>query len=190
MVGTASVLRGFKIRLDPSIRTSMRYDSLKQCSSKCFEHKRGFFGKDVLPIAWIHAWCVFLSFDFEAINLADSWKRWRQEVELYMDLAMCAREESKLFLYLLGSQEREICSTMRFEAPGHERNLKQVMDAFDRHCIPKKNEAVERYKFFSRFQNSGESLETFITDLASTCNFGDLKDSLVRDRFICGIKDK
>ena len=128
--------------------------------------------------------------DFEAINLADSWKRWRQEVELYMDLAMCAREESKLFLYLLGSQGREIYSTMTFEAPGHERNLKQVMDAFDRHCNPKKNETIERYKFFSRFQNSGESQEKFITDLATTCNFGDLNDSLVRDRIICGIEDK
>ena len=65
--------------------------------------------------------------DFEATNLADSWKRWRQEVELYMDLAMCGREESmkvKLFLYLLGSQGREIYSTMTFKAPGHERNLK------------------------------------------------------------------
>ena len=62
MVGSASVLRGFNIRLDPSSRTSMRYDCLKQCSSKCFEHKRGFFGKDVLPIAWIHAWRNSLSF--------------------------------------------------------------------------------------------------------------------------------
>ena len=78
--------------------------------------------------------------DFEATNLANSWKRWRQEVELYMDLATCGREESmkvKLFLYLLGSQGREIYSTMTFEAPGHERNLK-VMDAFDKHCNPKK----------------------------------------------------
>ena len=61
------------------------------------------------------------------------------------------------------------------------------MDAFDKHCNPKKNETVERYKFFSRFQNPGESLEKFITDLkllATTCNFGDLKDSLVRDRII------
>ena len=67
------------------------------------------------------------------------------------------------------------------------------MDAFDKHCNPKKNETVERYKFFSRFQNPGESLEKFITDLkllATTCNFGDLKDSLVRDRIICGIQDK
>ena len=36
------------------------------------------------------------------------------------------------------------------------KGLKQVMDAFDRHCNPKKNETVERYKFFSRFQNPGE----------------------------------
>ena len=61
--------------------------------------------------------------------------------------------------------------------------LKQVMDVFDKHCNPKKNETEhERYKFFSRFQNPGESLEKFITDpklLATTCNFGDLKDSLV-----------
>ena len=27
--------------------------------------------------------------NFETINFADSWKTWRQEVELYMDLAMC-----------------------------------------------------------------------------------------------------
>ena len=36
-------------------------------------------------------------------------------------------------------------------------------------------------------------LEKFITDLkllATTCNFGDLKDSLVRDQIICGIQDK
>ena len=99
----------------------------------------------------------------------------------------------KLFLYLLGSQGQEIYSTMTFEAPGHERNLQQVMDAFDKHCKPKKNETVESYKFFSRFQNPGKSLEKFITDLkllATTCNFGDLKDSLVRDRIICGIQDK
>jgi len=33
--------------------------------------------------------------DFEAIDLADSWKRWKQEVELYMDLAMRGREDSR-----------------------------------------------------------------------------------------------
>ena len=26
--------------------------------------------------------------DFDATNLADNWKRWKQELELYMDLAI------------------------------------------------------------------------------------------------------
>jgi len=68
---------------------------------------------------------------------------------------------------------------MTFKVPIHELNLKQVMDAFNKHCNPKKNKTVERYKFFSCFQNPGKSLEKFITDLkllVTTCNFGDLTD--------------
>ena len=102
-------------------------------------------------------------------------------------------DESKVILYLIGSQGREIYDTMAFEVPASERSLTQVLAAFDTHCKPKKNETVERFKFFSRSQDPGESQETFITDLkllATTCNFGDLKDSLVRDRIICGIQDR
>ena len=61
--------------------------------------------------------------DFEAINLADSWKRWRQEVELYMDLAMCGREESmkvKLFLYLLGVRDEKF--TVRWHSKHQDTN--------------------------------------------------------------------
>ena len=134
--------------------------------------------------------------DFDATNLADSWKRWKQELELYMDLAMNGRDEVtkvKLFLYLIGSQGREIYDTLAFEIPASERTLTQVLEAFDGHCNPRKNETVERFKFFSRTQDPGESQEKFVIDLkllATTCNIGDLKDSLVRDRIICGIQGR
>ena len=93
----------------------------------------------------------------------------------------------KLFLYLIGSQGREIYDTMAFEIPASERTLTQVLEAFDGHCNPRKNETVERFKFFSRNQEPGESQGKFVTDfkmLATTSNFGDLKDLLVRDRII------
>ena len=89
---------------------------------------------------------------FDATNLADSWKRWKQDLELYMDLATCGKDDAtkvKLFLYLIGSQGREIYDTMAFEVPASERSLTQVLAAFDMHCNPKKNESVERFKFFS-----------------------------------------
>ena len=56
----------------------------------------------------------------------------------------------------------------------------------------KKKETVEHYKFSTRVQEEGEPLEKFIVDLmilASTCNFSTLRESLVRDRIICGIRD-
>ena len=93
----------------------------------------------------------------------------------------------KLFLYLIGSQGREIYDTLAFEIPASERTLTQVLQAFDGHCNPRKNETFERFKFFSRNQDPGESQGKFVTDLkmlATTSNFGDLKDLLVRDRII------
>ena len=94
-----------------------------------------------------------------------------------MDLAMDGREEKtkvKLFLYTIGNQGREIYDTLPFSRGPTERSLKDVIDAFETHCNPKKNETVERYKFFTRVQEEGEPLEKFIVDLkilASTCNF-------------------
>ena len=134
--------------------------------------------------------------DLDSTRLASKWRRWKEEIELYMDLAMNGKGEqtkTKLFLYLIGSKGREIYETMKFEAPPQDRTLQQVIAAFDSYCNPKKNETVERYKFFMRVQDTSEPLEQFVTDLkllAASCNFGSLKESLVRDRIICGIRDK
>ena len=71
----------------------------------------------------------------------------------------------KLFLYVIGSQGREIYDTLPFARPPSERSLKDVIDAFEANCKIKRNETVERCKFFSRVQEEGEPLEKFIVDL-------------------------
>ena len=98
----------------------------------------------------------------------------------------------KLFLYLIGSDGRELNETLSFTSATKNRTLEEVVKAFNDHCDPKKNETVERYKFFTRVQEPSESIEKFITELkilANTCNFETLCDSLVRDCIICGIRD-
>ena len=134
--------------------------------------------------------------DFDSASLWSSWKRWKEEVELYMDLAMARKDvktKIKLFLYLIGSRGREMYETLSFTHEPDDRNLSHFLEGFEAHCNPKQNETMERYKLFQCFQEPGESFERFVTDLkvlASTCNFGTLKDSLVCDRIICGIQDK
>ncbi|PFX11642.1 hypothetical protein AWC38_SpisGene24544 [Stylophora pistillata] len=96
--------------------------------------------------------------DFDATNLADSWKRWKQELELYMDLAMSGRDEAtkvKLFLYLVGSRRREVYDTMAFEIPASERTLTQVLEAFDGHCNPRKKLICGKVKVFLPYSGPG-----------------------------------
>jgi len=67
-----------------------------------------------------------------------------------------------------------------------------VIEKFDRHCNPSVNETVERYRFFTKNQGSGETNDSYVTELkllAKTCHFGTLRDLLFRDRIVCGINN-
>lgn len=94
----------------------------------------------------------------------------------------------KLFYYLVGETRRELCETLVGSSIEY-RTIKLLLEAFDQHCNPKLNETVERYHFFMRNQGTDEGFDKYVTKLkmlASTCNFGDIKDSLIRDRIVCG----
>lgn len=46
--------------------------------------------------------------------------------------------------------------------------------------------------FFTRSQGPAETIDMYVTDLkskAKDCEFGDLHDSLIRDRIVCGIRE-
>ena len=48
----------------------------------------------------------------------------------------------------------------------------------------------ERHVFNTRHQQAGETIDQYLTDLkkkAKSCEFGDLNDSLIKDRVVCGI---
>ena len=66
------------------------------------------------------------------------------------------------------------------------------MDKFEAYCSPKKNTTYERYLFNTCIQD-GRTFDAFLVDLrntAKTCKFGDITDSLIKDRIVCGLDDK
>ncbi|CAC5394822.1 unnamed protein product [Mytilus coruscus] len=134
-------------------------------------------------------------FNLDAHDLVDAWKKWKEELNLYIDLVMDSEDEQakvKLFLYLVGTRGREIYLTMAFDQEPQNRTLGMVLQAFDGYCNPKRNETVERYRFNMRNQNREETFDKYVTELkilATTCNYGALQDSLIRDKIICGIQD-
>ena len=131
--------------------------------------------------------------DFESADLSHVWRKWKDETSLYLDLATKKDDNEtkvKLFLYLIGSKGREIYETMKFETPDKDRTIEELLKLFDEYCDPKRNETVERHKFFMRNQEAGESFDKYLTELKileKTCEFGTLSDSLIRDRIVCGI---
>ena len=124
-------------------------------------------------------------------NLAKSWKTWREEFLLYSDLTVDDDEKKtvKLFSYLVGESGRELLDTLMGETAKSDWKMKDIIDKMDAHCNPSANETVERYRFFSRNQGSSEAIDCYVTDLkvlSKTCNFGTSRDSLIRDRIVCG----
>ena len=72
------------------------------------------------------------------------------------------------------------------------KNLEWVKEKFKVYFIPKRNLTYERYVFFKRDQFESENIECYYAELrklARTCEFKDLKDSLIKDRIIIGMID-
>lgn len=68
----------------------------------------------------------------------------------------------------------------------------KINEKFQTYCNPRKNVTYERHVFNKRSQHTGESVDKYVTELktlAKSCEFGDLNDSLIKDRIVCSIQD-
>lgn len=67
-----------------------------------------------------------------------------------------------------------------------------VKEKFGSHFIPHVNIIFERAKFNQRVHEPNESAEAFITDLhklADSCDYETLRQDLIRDRIVVGLRD-
>lgn len=130
-------------------------------------------------------------------NVDANWKAFKQQFLLYLSAVGVDRraDERKIAMLLTvaGTDAIEVFNTFVFAQPEDRDKFEEVLKMFDGHCLSKKNETYERYVFRSRVQHQGETFDNFLTDLklkAQTCNFGDLRDSMVRDQIVFGTTDK
>ena len=126
-------------------------------------------------------------------NVAAEWAVFKQKLEIFMLASgnQDAPESKKVSLLLtcLGDKGLDIYNSFNL---GADEAFKwdTVMNRFETYCNPRKNVSFERHKFFAIVQESGETFDGFLTRIklqAQRCEFGSLKDSLLRDRLIAGI---
>ena len=138
-------------------------------------------------------------------NVRENWKRFKQSFQIFSiasGLASKSKDvQSMTLLHVIGQEAVEVYNTINWtEDECTECNKDEgshsvdcIIKKFEGYCMPKQNVTIERHVFFNRSQNEGENFDSFLTDLklkARTCEFENLKDSLIKDRIVGGIKSE
>lgn len=95
-----------------------------------------------------------------------------------------------LLLHHMGPQCLEIFNSFNDEIDAIK--FEDLMKKFELHFIPRVNLAIERHVFFTRRQNASESIAQYATvleNLSKSCEFEALREGVVKDIFICGLRE-
>ena len=91
---------------------------------------------------------------------------------------------------MFGPDALEVYNTFSWEEDGDNQKVAKILEKFEAYSVPQRNITWERHVFNTCSQHDGETINQYVTDLktkAQTCEFKDLKDSLIRDQIVCGI---
>ena len=129
-------------------------------------------------------------------NLAKTWKSWKQLWDAYETVTGLNEKDSKLrvatFVTCIGPDALDIHNGLPFQNDEEKGDMNKILELWNSYCIGETNIIYERYKFNNRNQDLNESIDTYasaLRALASTCDFGELKDQLIRDRIVCGMQN-
>ena len=128
----------------------------------------------------------------------EDWTRWIRRFEIFRKATgldqKSGENQVNTLIYSMGEAADDIMVSSGLTADDA-KQYELVKNRLESHFIVKRVIIFERAKFNLRSQEEGESAETFITDLHCLeehrqCEFGVLKDELIRDRIVVGLKDK
>lgn len=128
-------------------------------------------------------------------NMEEDWPLFKQRFQLYLKATGAVHRPSDqlvaLFLTVAGPKALELYNSFQLDAK-EEDDFEAVLARFEHHFTPHRNETYKRFLFRTRLQELRESLDGFVADLqlkSRLCNFGDQRESLVRDQLVLGCRD-
>ena len=128
---------------------------------------------------------------------AENWKLWKQRWFNYCVLAGLndQSEDYKcaMLLHCIGIEAMRIFNGMKFGEGEDRNNMADILVKYDQHFLGQKQEFFERFQFNRCNQESGESIDEYVSvlrNLAKTCGFCDcMRELLLMDRLLLGISD-
>ena len=96
-----------------------------------------------------------------------------------------------VFVTLAGKEAIAVHETLVFEETEKDK-IEPLIAKFEAYCLPKKNVTHERHLLNLRKQKPDESIDQFVTELkrlAKNCEYGELTNSIIKDRIVEGINN-
>ena len=129
-------------------------------------------------------------FDHRSNSIASYLER----MQLYF-VANSVEDERKVavLLTVIGAKTYETLRSLLSPERPRDKSYDQLVAALQKHYDPKPLVIGERFRFYQRSQEAGESIADFIADLrrlSIRCEFGDFLDQALRDWFVCGVRSE
>ena len=128
------------------------------------------------------------------LDAPDEWPRWQRRFQQFRVASKLSKEDEErqvsTLLYCLGEQADDVLVSTNISEESRKK-YDDILAKFDAHFRVRKNIIFERARFNRRIQED-ESVDQFITNLYSLADngeFGNMKDELIRDCLVVGIRD-
>ena len=125
----------------------------------------------------------------------DEWPKWRCRFKQFRMASGLSKEDDvrqvSILLYCLGEEADDILTSTNI-TDDHRKKYSVVLAKFDSHFKVCKNVIFERARFNRHEQEEGETIEHFIStlyELSEDCEYGEMRNEMIRDRLVVGICD-
>ena len=132
------------------------------------------------------------SFNF---SRPDDWTKWKKRFDQYRIASGLAEEDEirqvSMLLYCMGDEADTVLTSTGISQDDRKK-YERVIATLDAFFKVRTNVIYERAKFNRRDQREGESVEQYISalyELVESCEYGRLRDEMLRDRIVVGIRD-
>ncbi|XP_072145123.1 uncharacterized protein [Dermacentor andersoni] len=124
----------------------------------------------------------------------DSWDAYQVRLQSYFEAydIVDSKKRRALLTAALSTATVGIITVRCAPAKIQDLTYEKLLELLAEHFAPQGNEIAESYKFFTRCQRPDEATKDFIVEIrkkACSCNFGEARDRMLRDRLVCGLRD-
>ena len=117
-----------------------------------------------------------------------------ERVQLFMDANSVKREkEVPVLLSVIGGKIYTLLRNLVAPDEPKSKSFTELTEVLKSHFEPKPNTIAERFHFYRRVQQPGESVADFVAQLkslATHCVFEGHLDQALRDRLVCGLRNQ